>query len=100
MPGILRARNCRQRKAGVCGRYSYRDFVPRDGDQAWRSVQAAGVAAGIFMSLAVAVFPGMSSNDQKGAAAMTDQLAAGYAGTEPFPGGSPPHTFEGAVRRL
>jgi hypothetical protein len=34
--GILRARNCRQRKAGACGRYSYRDFVPRHGDQAWR----------------------------------------------------------------
>ena len=30
---------------------------------------------------------------------MTDQLAVGYEGTEPFPGGgSTPRTFEGGVR--
>jgi stearoyl-CoA desaturase (delta-9 desaturase) len=36
---------------------------------------------------------------QKGTTAMTDQLAAGYEGTEPFPDvGGPPRTVAGAIR--
>jgi stearoyl-CoA desaturase (delta-9 desaturase) len=41
----------------------------------------------------------VSGIDQKGTTAMTDQLAARYEGTEPFPDASgPPHTVAGAVR--
>src|SRR5260370_19189873 len=41
----------------------------------------------------------ISGSVQRGTTAMTDQLAAGYEGTEPFPdAGGPPRTVAGAAR--
>jgi hypothetical protein len=52
-----------------------------------------------FLGLAAASFPTAPAASRKGTIAMTDQLTIDYGGTEAFPdGGTPPRTFEGAVR--
>ena len=52
-----------------------------------------------FSGLAAASFPAAPAALRKGTIAMTNQLTAGYEGTEPFPGGgSTPRTFEAGVR--
>ena len=90
MPGILRARNCRQRKAGACGRYSYRDFVPRHGDQAWRFNAGRRCCAGIFMNLVPAVHPPQLRCGAGAAGRAGDRGVDGLRGGGHRPGRYPP----------
>ena len=98
MPGTLRVRSYRQRKAGARGRYSHRDLYGGPTTRPANSAQPAGIAECIFLPGRCRVLC-VSGIAQKGTTAMTDQLAAGYEGTEPFPDvGDPPRTVAGAVR--
>src|SRR5580704_18147668 len=64
-----------------------------------RSTQAAGIGVCIFSAWPLLRSPAAPAAPRKETSAMTDQLAVGYEGTEPFPGGgSTPRTFEGGVR--
>ena len=95
MPGTLRVQSYRQRKAGASGRYSHRDLYGGATTRPVDSARPAGIAECIFRPGRCRVLC-VSGIAQKGAAAMTDQLAAGYEGTEPFPdSGGPPRTFVG-----
>src|SRR5579859_4794425 len=98
MSGTFRVRSYRQRKPGGRSRYSHGDLYSggrRPGLPIQRSLLAS---PRLFSDLAVA-FLCISGSVQRGTTAMTEQLAVGYEGTEPFPdGGSPPRTFAGAVR--
>jgi hypothetical protein len=64
MPGTLRVRSYRQRKAGTCGRYSHRDLYGGADDWAAASAQPAGTAL-LFPGLAVAVFCASPASPRK-----------------------------------
>src|SRR5690242_17362314 len=98
MPRTLRVRSYRQRKAGACGRYSHATYMagPTTGLPLQRSLLVLRFYFSRSGRCRVLCVCGIA---QKGTAAMTDQLAAHYEGTEPFlDAGGPPRTVAGAVR--
>src|SRR6266699_3870463 len=98
MPGTLRARSYRQRKAGARGRYAPR-FIWR-GRRPGLPIQRSLLALPrVFSRPGRLPFLCISGSVQRGTNAMTDQPAVGYEGTGPFPDvGGPPRTAAAAVR--
>jgi hypothetical protein len=97
IPGTLRVRSYRQQKAGARGRYSTAIYMAGLAPRSAISAQPAGTSMH-FPGLPLPCFVRLRHR-RKGTTPMTDQLAARYEGTEPFPDvGAPPRTVAGRVR--